>query len=90
MFLIYLKIYKQSGQVKDIRRTKALPGIIIYQQNKSIISAFKVIFAHWGHPHSTYIRINSSPISIQIYSNITLLLIIINGNKIRSLWNQTP
>ena len=58
MFLIYLKISKVPGQEKDIRRTRALPGIIIYQQQKSIISAFKVIFAHWGgHPHSTDIPV---------------------------------
>ena len=48
MFLIYLKISKEPGQEKDIRRTRALPGIIIYQQKKSIIPAFKVNFAHWG------------------------------------------
>ena len=38
--------------------------------------------------YNEYIHIDASPISIQIRSDITLLFIIINCNKIRPLWES--
>ena len=38
--------------------------------------------------YNEHIHINVSLIFIQIYSDITLLLIIINCNKIRPLWES--